>query len=135
MIINIFLVSILHITACGKPQCITPLVFNRPSVFEVFLQSVTYSLSVAVLFYSLICKVFAPRLIQSIYCKVHGCVFHVCVPSNWTQNFMDWRLLVKECISKIAKLRKPYYFFLVLRFFLYKIKCLGEPANCALWGR
>ena len=75
---------------------ITPIVFNRPSVFEVFLQSVTYSLSLDVLFYSLIFKVLAPRLIQSIYCKVCGCVFHVCVPSNGTQNFIDWSLLVKD---------------------------------------
>ena len=65
-----------------------------------------------------------------------------------TRNCMDWRLLVKECIAKIARIRKPnfkgmvIFLLIICQFFLDKQACiprqkyvhLGEPAYCAQWG-
>ena len=45
------------------------------------------------------------------------------VPSRGTWNWVDWRLLVKERIAKIAKLRAMVQPFIELTIFLVQKKC------------
>ena len=52
----------------------------------------------------------APRRIQSLGRNVLLFVCPLSVPSNGTGNRLDWRLLVKERIAKIAKLRRTFVF-------------------------
>ena len=50
----------------------------------------------------------APRPIQSISCDVYLFVLCLFIPSCRSRNRMDWRLLVKELIGKMEKLRNPF---------------------------
>ena len=83
-----------------------------------------------------------PRLIQSISHNVRGCVVcHLSVPSVSYRKQMSWRLLVKEPIAKIAKLRtppifgrlQPFRFWIYFSFFLSwwtRLLCIvGELAG------
>ena len=50
----------------------------------------------------------APSPIQSISCN--NCLLFV-ISSNGTQNRMNWRHLVKDCIPKISKVINPFFWF------------------------
>ena len=41
--------------------------------------------------------------------SLHCPCVEMCVPSDGSRNFVDWKLLVKEHNVKIAKLRNPFF--------------------------